>query len=279
MIIPAGDLGDFLYQATVDFMWQSFTAAGASVTRATNGTISVYKGNNTTQTTTGVTDTEDFDTLTGVHHVRIATTDAFYEPGFSYMVVLSGATIDGQSVNAVLATFSIQNRYEPGLIRRGLAQGGAAGSITLDASASATDDKYLGASVLNVAKAEARDSIDYIGSSKVLAVGRNWVTTPVNLDPFELYAGQQPVTLDEIGDDIEARVPTDAENADKLLGRTITGGADGGRTVASTFARIRNRWTLVGATLTVYATDDATPLWTSIVTQAAVNPITGSDPL
>ena len=104
-------LGDFAANATVDFMWSSNGADGASITRATNGTISVYKGNSTTQTTTGVTDTEDFDSLTGIHHCRIATTDAFYATGNNFMVVLSGATIDGKTVNAVLAQFSIQNRY------------------------------------------------------------------------------------------------------------------------------------------------------------------------
>ncbi|MBP6789520.1 MAG: hypothetical protein KA170_18170, partial [Candidatus Promineofilum sp.] len=87
-------LGDFAANATVDFMWSSNGADGASITRATNGTISVYKGNSTTQTTTGVTDTEDFDSLTGIHHCRIATTDAFYATGNNFMVVLSGATID-----------------------------------------------------------------------------------------------------------------------------------------------------------------------------------------
>jgi hypothetical protein len=106
-------LGDYADDATVDFMWSTNAADGASITRATNGTISVYKGNSTTQTTTGVTDTEDFDSLTGIHHCRIATTDAFYATGNDYMVVLSAATIDGETVNAVLALFSIQNRYNP----------------------------------------------------------------------------------------------------------------------------------------------------------------------
>ena len=103
-------LGDYLAGTTVDFMWSTNGADGASITRATNGTVSVYKANNTTQTTTGVTDTEDFDSLTGIHHCRIATSDAFYATGNDYMVVLSAATIDGKTVNAVLALFSIENR-------------------------------------------------------------------------------------------------------------------------------------------------------------------------
>lgn len=108
-------LGDYAEDSTLDFMWSSNDGSGASVTRATNGTISVYKGNSTTQSTVGITDTEDFDSLTGIHHVRIdLSADAFYATGNDYMVVLSAATIDGQTVNAVLAMFSIQNRYMRG---------------------------------------------------------------------------------------------------------------------------------------------------------------------
>ena len=103
-------LGDYAAGVTIDFKWTSNGGDGASITRATNGTVSVYKGNSTTQTTTGVTDTEDFDSLTGIHHCRIATSDAFYATGNDYQVVLSGATIDGKTVNAVLAHFSIENR-------------------------------------------------------------------------------------------------------------------------------------------------------------------------
>lgn len=103
-------LGDYTAGDTIYFMWSTNAGDGSSITRATNGTVSVYKTNNTTQTTTGVTDTEDFDSLTGIHQCRIVTTDAFYATGNDFAVVLSGATIDGKSVNAVLAIFSIGNR-------------------------------------------------------------------------------------------------------------------------------------------------------------------------
>ncbi len=105
-------LGDFDLSATVRFMWNTNDATGASVTRATNGTISVYQNGNTTQTTTGVTDTEDFDSLTGVHLCAVDTSadGTFYAAGRDFAVVLSGATIDGATVNAVLAHFSIAAR-------------------------------------------------------------------------------------------------------------------------------------------------------------------------
>lgn len=106
-------LGNITEDATLDFIWDSNDSNGASITRATNGTISVYKANGTTQSTAGITDIEDFDSVTGIHHVRIDTSsDAFYATANDYTVVLSAATIDGQTVNAVLASFSIENRFD-----------------------------------------------------------------------------------------------------------------------------------------------------------------------
>lgn len=106
-------LGDFVAGAVVDHMWDTNAVDGSSIDRATNGTLSVYKANSTTQSTAGITDTEAFDSLTGVHHIRITTASdgTFYAAGNDFMIVLSGATIDGKSVNAVVAQFSIQNRY------------------------------------------------------------------------------------------------------------------------------------------------------------------------
>jgi hypothetical protein len=102
-------LGDFAEDATLDFKWSTNDADGASITRGTNGTVSVYVGNSAAQLTTGLTDSEDFDSLTGVHHCRIdLSASATYAPGSECQVVLSAATIDGQTVNHVLAHFSIE---------------------------------------------------------------------------------------------------------------------------------------------------------------------------
>jgi hypothetical protein len=107
-------LGDFPVGATVDLMWNSNGANGASITRATDGTIKIYKNNSVTERSSaaGITDTEDFDANTGVHHLRISLSDntdsGFYSAGSEYHVVLTAATIDGQTVNAHLASFSIE---------------------------------------------------------------------------------------------------------------------------------------------------------------------------
>lgn len=110
------DLGDRAENSIIDFLWSTNTTVGASATRTVDGEVRVYKANSTTQTTTGITDDEDFDVLTGVHHCRIDTSDAFYATGNDYSVVLQGATIDGKVVNGVIAQFSIENRFVGSLV-------------------------------------------------------------------------------------------------------------------------------------------------------------------
>lgn len=113
--------GDFAEDSTVYIPWSSNDGSGASITRATNGSIVIYKNNSVTQkaTVNGVTDSEDFDAITGIHLVTIDTSNdagdaGFWAAGNDYWVVLSGATIDGQTVNAVLGIFSLENRYMRG---------------------------------------------------------------------------------------------------------------------------------------------------------------------
>lgn len=103
-------IGDILVGVTLRKMWNS--NALASITRGTNGTISVYKNNTTTQSTMGVTDVEDFDGLTGVHLIEVDTSadSSFYQVDNSYEVVLAGATIDGKTINATLFSFTIAQR-------------------------------------------------------------------------------------------------------------------------------------------------------------------------
>lgn len=105
-------LGDYKEDATLYFLWDTCDKNGAAITRSTNGTIKVYKDDGTAESTAGITDTEDYDGITGVHLCKIdLSADAFYAAGHDYSIVLTGAVIDGENVNAVLATFSIENRF------------------------------------------------------------------------------------------------------------------------------------------------------------------------
>ena len=190
-------LGDIVEDATIRFIWSTNDSDGASITRATDGTVSVYKDLGTTQTVAGVYDTyEDFDGLTGVHGCRIDTSaDAFYATGSDYTVVLSAATIDSQTVNAVLAHFSIENRsgLRPTTAGRTLSVSASGEAATFDvlvdttissltdqtlfviAAGSTDDDAYNGCViVIEDASTAAQKAVgvisDYGGSARSVAL-------------------------------------------------------------------------------------------------------------
>jgi len=105
-------LGDFERDSVVCFCWDTHEPGGTSVSRTVDGTIKVYREDETGECVAGITDVEDFDGVTGVHNCKIDLgSDAFYASGKNYSVVLTGATIAGHSVNAVLAVFSIEKRF------------------------------------------------------------------------------------------------------------------------------------------------------------------------
>jgi hypothetical protein len=68
------------------------------------------------------------------------------------------------------------------------------------------------------------------------------------------------------------------EVVDATLGRSLAGGANGGRTIRDALRILRNKRSIAGGVLTVTAEDDATPAWTATVTTAAGNPVTNIDP-
>jgi hypothetical protein len=109
-------LGDYAEDATVNFKFNTMGQNFAPITLAGTPSLAVYKGSSTTESAAGITLTVDFDTITGMHHVTIDTSaDAFYTAGADYQVVIAAGTADGVSlVGAVIATFSIEDRYERG---------------------------------------------------------------------------------------------------------------------------------------------------------------------
>ena len=101
--------GDYLPGDTIDFKFTTIRpSTGAPFTLAGTPALSVYKNNSTTQTTTGVTLTVDFDSVTGLNHVRIVTSDAFYAAGDNYDVVITTGTVDSVSaVGYVVGRFTL----------------------------------------------------------------------------------------------------------------------------------------------------------------------------
>lgn len=74
-------------------------------------------------------------------------------------------------------------------LRSGTCQGGAAGYMTLDASAGSRDDRWNGCLAVGTldSAVECRIISDYTGSNQQAAVTPNWNTTPDSDDTFVIY--------------------------------------------------------------------------------------------
>lgn len=78
-------------------------------------------------------------------------------------------------------------------LRRNQATAGGASTITLDASASATNDYYTGQTIALVGgtgAGQARRITGYVGSTKVVTVNRAWVTNPSTDTIFRIVPGE-----------------------------------------------------------------------------------------
>ena len=172
--------GDYNKGETVRIPFNTSGADGASITIATNGTPKAYVDGSTTEITTGVTLTEDQDAITGRHFIVVDTTGSGFTIGSDVDVAIDANTIDGKTVNAWVGKFSLNKKTALTPVV-GLAQAGAAGSITLPASASSTNDLYKGAIITVVygtGAGQSRLCTGYVGSTKVASVDPNWAVTP-----------------------------------------------------------------------------------------------------
>ncbi len=109
--------GDYAEDSTVYLMFNTFSSddpsASVTITNLADADIKVHKDGSATQIVTdGATVSIDFDTITGNHLVTIDTSvHADYSTGSDYQVRMEGTTIDGETINAWIGTFSIENRF------------------------------------------------------------------------------------------------------------------------------------------------------------------------
>jgi hypothetical protein len=105
------NLGDFALETTFDFKFTTVNNTGLPVTLV-SGEVEIYEDNSITPITGAETLTLDFNSLTGLHNVRVVATAANgFGVGQEYQVVISAGTINGISaVGYVVASFSIENR-------------------------------------------------------------------------------------------------------------------------------------------------------------------------
>jgi hypothetical protein len=109
LVVPAGYVGDIELGQTLHILWGTTTDLDDA------GTLRLYKDNGTgeIEVPTGITDSRDFDGLTGVHLCSIdtATLNNFYAAKADYHLVLAGASKNGVTIKAEAASFSIENRH------------------------------------------------------------------------------------------------------------------------------------------------------------------------
>lgn len=94
-------IGDYSPGDTIDCNFGTVRpSTGASFTLAGTPVISAYKDNSTTQGTTGVSLTADFDSVTGMNHVRVTTASdgTFFSAGSFFDLVITTGTVDSVSV-------------------------------------------------------------------------------------------------------------------------------------------------------------------------------------
>jgi hypothetical protein len=104
--------------------------------------------------------------------------------------VITAAAINDGAIDR--ATFAADTGLQSA--RSNTAQAGAAGSVTLDASASATTDFYAGAWIYltgGTGVGQARVCTAYNGATKVATIAPNWATTPDNTSTFAVIPAAQ----------------------------------------------------------------------------------------
>jgi hypothetical protein len=97
----ANGLGDFDTSAVIYGKFVSVRVDTGAPATLTSGALSVYKDNSVTQSTTGVTFTGDFDSVTGLNHFAIdtSTDGTFYSAGSFFDIVITTGTVN--SISAV----------------------------------------------------------------------------------------------------------------------------------------------------------------------------------
>jgi hypothetical protein len=102
---------DYRKDATIVYRFTTRDAEGEPTTLSGSPTIAVYKEGSTSEVTTGLTLTADYDGVTGLNQIAIVTTDAFYEADKDYAIVLTAGTVDSVAVSGeVVHQFSLEKQ-------------------------------------------------------------------------------------------------------------------------------------------------------------------------
>jgi hypothetical protein len=274
-------IGDTVY---LMFTTRRFST-GAPHTLAGTPAVAVYKNENLTQITSGVTLGVDHDGVTGLNLVTIvASSGNGFETGKDYHVVITAGTVDSVSVvGEVIGRFSIekQSALRPTTAGRTLdvSAGGEAGIDWANVGSPTTAVSLSGTTIKTATDVET-DTADIQSRLPAALVSGRIDSHVGSLADAVLTAAKFASGAVDA-----AALASDAvtEIADGILDRDMGAGTDSGstsvRTVRQALRFLRNKRTLSGTTLTVMKEDDATSSWTAAVsTDAAAEPVVSVDP-
>jgi energy-coupling factor transporter ATP-binding protein EcfA2 len=118
---------------------------------------------------------------------------------------IATVTRDWATAPAADSVFSVVGGDVPAILEAGTATAGGAATITLDASASATQNIYKSNYVMitgGTGVGQARLITAYVGATKVATVVPNWVTNPAAGSVYQIVPGGQVNVGEWIGDPV-----------------------------------------------------------------------------
>ena len=298
-------LGDFDASTVVYGKFTTFRpSTGAAYTLAGSPALSVYKDNSTTQSTTGVTLTADFDSVTGLNHFAIDTSadGTFYSAGSFFDVVVTTGSVDGVSVvGAVVGSFTLKKAYAGSIVGSGT-YGNAALKTLIDAvdtevaaikantdnlpsDPAYASDVAAAFSTVNTTLSTIAGYIDTeVGAIK--AKTDNLPASPANeatLTTIASYIDTEVAAIKAKTDNLPAApaavgdIPTAIAIADAVLLRNASNVEDtaGEHSLCGVILAMLEH-AISGTTLTIKKTDGATTFATkTLTTNPAAEPITG----
>jgi hypothetical protein len=291
-------VGDFSKNDTITFMFTTFRpSTGAPFLLAGTPVVSVYKDNNLTQDTAGVTLTTNYDGVTGLNFVSVSTSTAFYVDGSSYECVITTGTVDSVSVvGSCVGRFTMRDQacLYPTTAGRTLdvSTGGEAG---LDWANVGSPTTTVGLSATTISTGQTITSVSgsvgsvsgnvsgSVGSVSGNVGGSVASIASGGIASTSFAAGAinaTAIATDAIGSDELAATAT-AEIADAILARNLDSSGNeasttsSGRTVRNALRILRNKVDAsTGTQVDVYNEADTTVIWSQpITTSVSADPI------
>ena len=192
-------VGDYSAGSTVYIYFNTFDSndpsASVTITNFINTDVHIHKNDDLVQrnNAAGITVDVDVDGITGSHFIKIDTADNtvadFFVSGADYFVRIEGTTVDAATINAVVGSFSIENRHVAGsMLRTTIATLASQTSFTLTAG-SADSDAYEKCTIIISGIASAIQKA--VGIISVYEGSTRTVTLAANPGIFTMAVGDQ----------------------------------------------------------------------------------------